>query len=42
MAEIENVGKKGFCLMYLIVGIILFVILVIWIYNINFADVPVN
>lgn len=40
--EIENVGSKGFCLMYFIIGMILFVLLVVWIYNYNFADVPVG
>jgi len=40
MAEIENVGKKGFCLMYFLIGLFLFIILVIWVYNYNFAEVP--
>lgn len=34
--EIKNLGKKGNCMLYFFVGLILFVALVVWIYNYNF------
>jgi hypothetical protein len=37
MSEIENVGKKGYCLMYFAIGLLLFVLLVVWIYNRNMS-----
>lgn len=42
MAEIENAGRKGYCLMSFIIFLILFVLLVVWIYNRNSAGVPIN
>ncbi len=41
MSEIQNVGRKGYCLMYLIIFIFLFVMLLVWIYNRNQAGVPI-
>ncbi len=35
MEKIENEGKKGYCLLYFIVFIILFIILWAWIYYSN-------
>jgi hypothetical protein len=40
MSEIQNVGRKGYCLMYFFIFLFLFVILVVYIYNINTANVP--
>jgi len=33
--HIENKGEKGYCVMYGIIGILLFVILLIYIYQYN-------
>ncbi len=41
MSEIENVGRKGYCLMYFLIFLFLFIMLLVWIYQRNFADVPV-
>ncbi|MEM1322609.1 MAG: hypothetical protein AAGG75_20260 [Bacteroidota bacterium] len=35
--NIENAGKKGYCLMYFFVGIFLFFSLVIYLYRYNFT-----
>ncbi len=37
MSEVENAGQKGYCLMSFIVGFLLFIILLIYIYQKNFA-----
>jgi len=36
MSEVENAGRKGYCLMFGIIGFLLFLILVVYIYNYNF------
>jgi hypothetical protein len=36
MSEIENAGRKGYCLMWFIIFLLLFVILVVAVYNYNF------
>lgn len=36
MSEIKNAGSKGYCLMYLFIGLLLFIILVVAIYQWNF------
>lgn len=36
MSEVENAGRKGFCLMYFFIFFFLFLILVISIYYRNF------
>lgn len=36
MSEIENVGRKGYCLMWFFIFLLLFVILVVAIYKYNF------
>ena len=33
--HIENAGKKGYCVMYGIIGVLLFVILLIYLYQYN-------
>jgi len=40
MAEVENAGRKGYCLMFGLIGLFLFVILVIYIYNYNGKFLP--
>ncbi|MFZ4559000.1 MAG: hypothetical protein ACOYOD_02295 [Saprospiraceae bacterium] len=40
MSEIQNVGKKGYCMLSLIVGLLLFVFLLIYLYQRNFSGVP--
>lgn len=40
MSEIQNVGRKGFCLMYFFIFLFLFIILVVWIYNRNADSLP--
>ncbi len=36
MSEVENAGRKGYCLMYFFIFLLLFVILVVGIYQYNF------
>lgn len=36
MSEVENAGRKGYCLMWAIISFLLFVILVIAVYQWNF------
>lgn len=36
MSEIQNAGKKGYCLLYFFIFLLLFISLVVWIYNSNF------
>lgn len=36
MSEIQNAGKKGYCLLYFFLFLLLFIALVVWIYNSNF------
>jgi len=36
MSEIQNAGKKGYCLLYFFIFLLLFIALVVWIYNGNF------
>jgi len=36
MSEIDNAGRKGYCLMWFFVFLFLFIILVLAIYNYNF------
>jgi len=38
--EIKNAGSKGYCLMWAIIGFILFVALVVYLYNYNFKFIP--
>jgi len=38
--QIENAGGKGYCLMYFVVGLLLFIAMVTFIYFRNFKDVP--
>jgi F0F1-type ATP synthase membrane subunit b/b' len=39
MSEVQNAGSKGYCLMWGIIGFLLFVILVIYVYYKNFQFV---
>lgn len=36
MAEVKDAGRKGYCLMFSLIGLFLFVILIIYVYNYNF------
>ena len=36
MSEIQNAGRKGYCLLYFFIFMLLFVILVVGIYQYNF------
>lgn len=36
MSEVENAGSKGYCLLYFFIFMLLFVILVVGIYQYNF------
>ena len=36
MSEIKNAGGKGYCLIYFFIGLLLFIILVVAIYQWNF------
>ncbi len=36
MSEVENAGRKGYCLMFFLVFLFLFVILILYVYNYNF------
>lgn len=36
MSEVENAGRKGYCLMYFFIFLLLFVVLVVGIYQYNF------
>lgn len=36
MSEIENAGSKGYCLMWFFIFLLLFVILVVGVYQYNF------
>lgn len=36
MSDIVNAGKKGYCLLYFFIFLLLFVALVVGIYNYNF------
>lgn len=36
MSEVENAGRKGYCLMYFFIFLLLFVILVVGVYQYNF------
>ncbi len=38
--EIKNAGSKGYCLMFAIIAFLLFVILVVAIYQYNFKFIP--
>lgn len=40
MAEVENAGRKGYCLMFGLIGLFLFVILLVYIYNYNGKFLP--
>jgi hypothetical protein len=40
MSEIKNAGSKGYCLMYFFILMLLFVILVVAIYQWNFKGLP--
>ena len=40
MSEIQNAGKKGYCLMYFLLFLLLFIILVVGIYKANFKFLP--
>lgn len=41
MSEIQNVGKKGYCLMYFLIFFFLFIVLLIYVYNRSSTGVPV-
>lgn len=41
MSEVQNAGRKGYCLMYFLIFLFLFILLVVWIYNRNTAEVPI-
>ena len=36
MADVQNAGRKGYCLLIGFIGILLFVSLVVYVYNYNF------
>ncbi|MDX1666026.1 MAG: hypothetical protein R3350_02305 [Saprospiraceae bacterium] len=36
MSEVDNAGKKGYCLLFFFISLFLFAILVIYVYNRNF------
>jgi CHASE3 domain sensor protein len=38
--EVKNAGRKGYCLMFILVGLLLFVILVVSIYQYNGKFLP--
>ncbi|WP_421796379.1 hypothetical protein [Haliscomenobacter sp.] len=40
MSEIENVGRKGYCVMYFFIFFVLFIALLVYLYNRNFALLP--
>jgi len=40
MADVQNAGRKGYCLMFGIIGLLLFVILIVYVYNYNFKFIP--
>lgn len=40
MSEIQNAGKKGYCLLYFLLFLLLFIILVVGIYKANFKFLP--
>lgn len=40
MSEVQNSGRKGYCLMYFLVFLFLFLFLLVWIYNHNSVGVP--
>ncbi len=40
MSEIQKAGEKGYCLMYFFIFLLLFIILVVGIYNANFKFLP--
>lgn len=42
MSEIENAGRKGYCLMWFFIFLFLFVILVVGIYYYNFRFIGTN
>ncbi|HMQ47677.1 MAG TPA: hypothetical protein PKA00_09350 [Saprospiraceae bacterium] len=40
MSDIKNAGSKGYCLMYFFIFLLLFIVLVVGIYNTNFKFLP--
>lgn len=40
MSEVQNAGKKGYCFLIFVVFMFLFVLLMVWIYNLNMSGVP--
>ncbi len=40
MSEVQNAGRKGYCFLTFVVFVILFILLVVWIYNKNMSGVP--
>jgi hypothetical protein len=38
--EIKNAGRKGYCLMFFFIGLLLFIILVVGIYQYNDKFLP--
>lgn len=42
MSEIKDAGSKGYCLMYFIIFLFLFIILLVGVYNANQSGVPTN
>lgn len=40
MSEIQNVGKKGYCMLTFFVLLLLFVFLVVYLYQRNLTGVP--
>lgn len=40
--DIQNAGRKGYCLMYFAIGFLLFICLVVWVYRKNLVlDFPI-
>jgi len=36
MSDVQNAGRKGYCLMYFIIGFLLLIITIIAVYQMNF------
>lgn len=36
MADVKNAGRKGYCLLFGFIGLLLLLILVVYVYNYNF------
>jgi len=40
MSEVENAGRKGYCLLYFFIFFVLFMAFLIYLYRRNFAGLP--